>query len=74
MVCLGTTMQDTRSKTLVIVRALFYFTLFGVGIYFIYQGDVVQRYLLRRTDFTVYEEDITELPTVVTYLRISLQH
>ena len=39
-----------------------------LGIYFIYQGDVVQRYQLGRTNFAVYEEPMSELPTIITYI------
>ena len=35
---------------------------------FIYQGDVLQRFQLKRTNFAEYEEETTELPTIQTWL------
>ena len=40
--------------------------IFGIGIYFIYEGEVIQRYLAGRTDFYQYNEGITEFPTILT--------
>ena len=51
-----------------IVDKSVYLALFCVGCVFIYQGDVLQRFQLKRTNFAEYEEDITELPTVQTWL------
>ena len=45
-----------------------YTTMLGIGFYFIHEGNVIQRYLQRRTNFAVYEEPISELPTIVTYV------
>ena len=42
--------------------------LFGLGIFFIIQGNVVQRFLKKRTDFSQYNEDIVERPTIVTFI------
>ena len=50
------------------LERLFYSILLGVGCYLIYEGDVVQKYLRRRTNFAIHEEDISELPTIVTYI------
>ena len=44
-----------------------YFTLLGVGIYFMYQGQVIQRYLARKFDFSEYTESVSELPTLYTF-------
>ena len=40
----------------------------GIGFYFIHEGNVIQRYTKRRTNFAVYEEPTSELPTIVTYV------
>ena len=48
---------------------LIYFGLFCTGAFFIYQGQVVQRYLKQRTDFFEYNENITELPSMVAHIR-----
>ena len=32
------------------------------------QGDVLQKYLEKRTAFTVYKEEVSELPTIVTWI------
>ena len=42
--------------------------MFALGIYFIRQGDVLQKYLRKRTAFTVYKEEVRELPTIVTWI------
>ena len=39
----------------------------GLGIYLIYQGDIVQRFRLKRSNFAVFTEPIVELPTIVAY-------
>ena len=39
-----------------------------VGIYFVYHGEIYPRYLKGRTQFAEFEEDITELPTILTYI------
>ena len=41
----------------------------GTGVYFIYYGDVWERYRLKRTNFAEYTEQITELPTFVTWIQ-----
>lgn len=48
---------------------LIYFALFCTGSFFIYQGQVVQRYLKQRTDFFEYNENITEFPSMVAHIR-----
>ena len=45
-----------------------YFTLFCVGILFIYNGDIVQRFKTGKTNFAQYSENMTEMPTLVTGL------
>ena len=50
------------------IRQLLYVTMFALGIYFIHQGDVLQKYLKQRTAFTVYKEEVSELPTIVTWI------
>ena len=44
------------------------FLLVGVGIYFIYMGDVIPRFWLGRTNFAEYQEVMNELPTISTYI------
>ena len=56
---------------LFVIENMIYITLLGVGIYFIYEGDVVQRYHRQRTNFAVYEEPMAELPTIVTYVQLA---
>ena len=40
-----------------------------LGCFFIYQGEVWQRFHLGRTNFAKYDEEITELPTIYTTIR-----
>jgi len=46
---------------------LVYLSLLIVGTFFIYQGDVIPRFWMKRTNFADHSEQITELPTIVTY-------
>ena len=39
-----------------------------VGIYFIYHGDIFSRFLKGRTQFAEFEENISEIPTILTYI------
>ena len=39
-----------------------------VGLYFVYHGEIFPRYLKRRTQFAEFEENITEIPTIFTYI------
>ena len=59
-------LQLRKEHVLQLFEAVFYFSLLGLGLYFIYEGEVIQRYLVGRTDFYQYNERITEFPTVVT--------
>ena len=45
--------------------------LISVGIYFIYMGDVVNRFQAKKTYFAEYYEPITELPTIWTWITFS---
>ena len=54
--------------TFVCVEKIVYFTTLGLGVFFIHQGEIVQRYQRQRTNFAVYEEAIFELPNIVMYV------
>ena len=45
-------------------------TLFGLGFYLIAYGEVIQKFQLKRTNFAVYTEMITELPTILTGMSV----
>ena len=62
--------QAKVSTCLAALEHTLYITMMGLGFYFIYKGNVVQRFQRERTNFAVYEEIITELPTIVTYIRL----
>ena len=55
-----------------IIKALnkvVYIILLCVGIYFIYEGDIVQKFRLKRTNFAVaLGERLAELPTILTFV------
>ena len=53
---------------LILFKKSVYLTLVCVGLYFVYQGDVLQKFQLKRTNFAEYEEEITELPTIFAWL------
>ena len=46
----------------------FYTILLGIGIYFIYLGDIIPRFRDQRTNFAVYSEEMNELPTISSYI------
>ena len=39
-----------------------------VGCYFIYKGEVLQRFGARKTFFAEYNEPVTDLPSLLTYI------
>ena len=47
---------------------LLYAALSVVGFYLIYAGDVKEKFKIKRTNFAEYVEDITEIPTILTYI------
>ena len=51
-----------------VVDAMAYFALSVLGFYFIFQGDVLEKFASKRTNFAQYEEEVTELPTILTYI------
>ena len=51
-----------------IINILTYLLLLGLGIYFIHHGAVFERFLKKRTQYAEYLEDVTELPTILTYV------
>ena len=45
-----------------------YALLLGLGIFFIYMGDVIPRFQDKRTTFAVYSEEMNEIPTISSYI------
>ena len=45
-----------------------YASLLFLGCYFIIEGDVVEKYQSKRTNFAEYLEPVTELPSITTYI------
>ena len=67
--------QQNRSATIsTAIDWLGYIGLLSVGIYFILEAEVLQRYQLGRTNFAEYEESISERPTIVTYFEPGSTH
>ena len=56
------------SLILLVLQNAVYIALLTLGCYFIYQGKVIQRYLIQRTDFSEYSEAMSELPTLTTFI------
>ena len=50
------------------VETLFYIILLLTGTYFIYYGDVLQRYIEQKTNYYQYDEPIKELPSITTWV------
>ena len=44
-----------------------------LGCYFIIEGDVVEKYQSKRTNFAEYLEKVTELPSITTYIHSSYE-
>ena len=61
-------LQIKKEHVPLLLDNFIYFILLAIGIYFIIEGEVVQRYLLGLTDFYQYMEALTEFPTIVTYI------
>ena len=55
-------------QIIVVVNVVVYVFMLCLGIYFIYMGEVMERFWLKRTDFTEHKEGVTELPTVLAYV------
>ena len=49
-----------------IVGKVKYAVFLVLGFYFIFQGNVIEKYNLKKTTFTEEVEDVTELPTIMT--------
>ena len=56
----------------ILAERVVYIALLCVGIYFIYQGNVWQKYQQSKTNFAVYTEPIVELPTITTWIESSI--
>ena len=56
-------------KECMVFEKIFYVAMLGLAIYFIVDGDIINKYRLKRTNFAVSEEDIPELPTIITAVR-----
>ena len=68
-------MLQIKSKNILeVIDWLVYLILLCLGIYFIYQGHVWDRFILKRTDFSEFGENVTELPTVISMLLTKLSN
>ena len=56
-----------------ILDFLIYAGLSFLGCYFIIEGDVVEKYQSKRTNFAEYLEKVTELPSITTYIHSSYE-
>ena len=59
-------MKPDISQILHLIGNVKYVIFLIMGSYFIFQGNVIQKYNLRKTSFTEEVEDVTELPTIMT--------
>ena len=58
-------MRFQISQCLRIIGRVKYCLFCLVGYYFIYQGDVINKFNIKRTSFSQHDESITELPTIL---------
>ena len=56
-----------------ICRNFVYAILLFLGVYFIYAGQIIQKFQQKRTNFAEYGEEITEFPTILTSLEYTTQ-
>ena len=61
--------KSAKQALLDTLRLIIYFLLFSLGIFFILKGDVWERYVQKRTNFAIHTKDITELPTIATFIQ-----
>ena len=54
------------SNIAVVLDKIIYITLSILGIYFIYQGNVIQKFYAEKTFFAEYDEPVTEFPSIIT--------
>ena len=57
-----------QKKFFALLSQIKYLGFLSLGLYFIYLGDVWDRFRLKRTNFAQFEEPITELPTLIAHL------
>ena len=50
-----------------IVGKVIYWILLALGCYFIYEGDVLEKFTQKKTSFSENDEALTEYPNVMTY-------
>ena len=60
--------QANQNPILLTIDWLVYLSLYILGIYFIQQDNVLQKFSLKRTNFARYQEPISERPTIMVYL------
>ena len=66
--------MQQSSKTYFIFKSIDKVTslaLMILGIYLIYKGEVLNRFHLKRTNFAEFTEEVTEIPTVTTWIEYS---
>ena len=51
-----------------IVKYAVYIALLILGVYFIYAGDILQKFSNKKTTFAEYGEPVTELPTILAFI------
>ena len=56
-----------------IVDKLIYISLFSLGCFFIYKGQVVEKFNWKRTNFAEHDEDLAEFPTISTFIDVPEQ-
>ena len=61
--------QWQSSKLLEIFDKIVYLFLLSLGIYFINEGDTIDKYRKHRTNFAESEENLSELPTILTHIQ-----
>ena len=51
-----------------IFQSFVYLALLCLGVYFIYLGEILQKFQLQRTNFAEIEEPVSEFPTIFLFI------
>ena len=61
-------MVQFKSEINEIVNISCYLTLFSLGLYWIFTGDALNKYFLKRTNFAEFSEPMDRIPTILTWI------
>ena len=60
--------QEYAKWLFILLKKASYVIFLGLGLYFIYQGEVLQRFYGKKTGMAYMEEELVELPTFLIWI------